>query len=81
VSDSDMSAHTTCPDFAWQNVTCDRCRRKFQCTPWDDFYCAADSPDHCCESCLVRGHRIAYVDPEAPLAAPVFRTPAGGEQS
>jgi hypothetical protein len=48
--------HAACNSdmYAWQRVTCDRCGRTYQCTPSDDFYCAYDSPDHCCESCLVQ---------------------------
>lgn len=45
--------HSNC-DHAWQQVTCDRCQRTYQCTPADDFYCAA-AGDHCCEPCLIGG--------------------------
>ena len=46
--------HADCPSVAWQQVTCDRCKRTYQCTPADDYYCAADG-DHCCEPCLMAG--------------------------
>jgi hypothetical protein len=46
-----VSGHETC-DHAYKTVTCDRCKRPFTCTPWDDFYCAAEG-DHCCERCLI----------------------------
>lgn len=54
--------HSTC-NRVWKQVTCDRCQRVFQCTPDDDFYCAAEG-DHCCESCLVGGLplHVVYVD-------------------
>lgn len=44
--------HATCGSKAYQQVTCDRCKRTYQCTPTDDFYCAAEG-DHCCEPCLL----------------------------
>lgn len=74
------TAHTDCDTAARAGTeqTCDRCGRTLTVTPWDDFYCAADSPDHCCEACLVQGRPIAHIDPEAPLDEPMFRTPAGG---
>lgn len=43
--------HSAC-DFAWKQVKCDRCGRKYRCTPSDDHYCAAEG-DHCCEPCLL----------------------------
>jgi len=73
---SDQVDHSRC-NFAYQQVKCDRCKHEFQCTPWDDFYCAAEG-DHCCETCLVGGRRIASVDLDVPLDEPVFHKPAGG---
>jgi hypothetical protein len=75
-----IDLHAACPSPAFQQVTCDRCKRKFKCTPWDDFYCAADG-DHCCELCLIAPTgvtKVAYIDLDAPLAKPVFHTPSGG---
>jgi len=72
-----MSDHTNCGSNAGKSVTCDRCKRTFVCTPWDDYYCAANGPDHCCESCLVGGSPIAYIDLGALLDEPVYRRPAG----
>lgn len=72
-----QAAHADC-DFADKQVTCDRCGRTYVCSPWDDFYCAAEG-DHCCERCLVSGRQIANIDPEAPLDEPVFHDPASGE--
>jgi hypothetical protein len=45
--------HSAC-DFAYKQVTCDRCGRTYQCTPADDHYCAAEG-DHCCQPCLTGG--------------------------
>lgn len=70
--------HADCGGNGGKVVRCDRCGRQYVCSPWDDYYCAANGPDHCCESCLVGGQPVAYVDPEAPLTEPVFRQPAGG---
>jgi hypothetical protein len=47
-----ISDHAECGSNAWKPVHCDRCGRDFVCTPWDDFYCAAEG-DHCCERCLI----------------------------
>lgn len=71
------STHDQCGGNAGKQVTCDRCGRSYVCSPWDDYYCATDG-DHCCESCLVGGVKVAYIDPEAPLSGPIFREPAGG---
>lgn len=69
--------HANCGGNAWKTVRCDRCKRTYTCKPWDDFYCAAEG-DHCCESCLVGGRPIAYIDLAGPLDEPVYREPAGG---
>lgn len=45
--------HSQCNN-AWKQVTCDRCKRTYQCTPSNDFYCASEG-DHCCEPCLLGG--------------------------
>lgn len=70
-----IDPHARCTSNAYKWVTCDRCGRRFQCTPWEDFYCAAEG-DHCCEPCLVASTgatKIAFIDPAAPLAEPVWR--------
>jgi hypothetical protein len=46
--------HANCGGHAYQQVTCDRCKRTYQCTPSSDYYCAAEG-DHCCEPCLLTG--------------------------
>lgn len=74
---SGIDSHANCDGYAYQQVTCGRCGRTYQCTPWDDYYCAAEG-DHCCEACLVGGRKIAVVDLDAPLSEPAFRKPAGG---
>lgn len=56
-----MTDHSNC-SYEWQNVTCDRCGRVYQCTPSDDFYCTPEG-DHCCESCLTGGSEVVVVDP------------------
>ncbi len=48
-----MNDHSNC-DFAYKQVTCDRCGAVYTCTPSSDFYCTPEG-DHCCESCLFRG--------------------------
>ena len=48
--------HADCGSHAYQQVTCDRCHRTYQCTPADDYYCAAEG-DHCCEPCLFAGRK------------------------
>lgn len=68
--------HANCGGNAYKPVQCDRCRRTYKCSPWDDYYCSPEG-DHCCESCLVGGKQIAYIDLEAPLDKPVFHDPAG----
>lgn len=45
-------AHGNCPAWAWMRVTCQRCGRRYVCTPTDDYYCAAEG-DHCCHGCLI----------------------------
>ena len=72
-----IPGHESCGGNGGKQVRCDRCGRAYVCSPWDDFYCTP-AGDHCCESCLVGGAPIAYVDLEAPLAEPVFHGPAGG---
>lgn len=67
--------HEECPSFAWKPVHCDRCGRDFVCTPWDDFYCAAEG-DHCCESCLIGDRKLVIVDPET--SAGILRGTPGG---
>lgn len=61
--------HSECHP-AGQDVKCDRCGREYVCTPFDDFYCAAEG-DHCCESCLTGGRPIVHIDPAAPLDAQI----------
>ncbi len=75
-----MSGHDQCGGNAYQQVQCDRCKRTYQCTPFDDYYCVTDSEEHVCESCLVGGAPIASIDLEAPLADPIFHKPADGER-
>ncbi len=53
--------HSSC-NFAWQQVRCDRCGRGYQCTPFDDHYCAAEG-DHCCESCHVANRPLTVLIP------------------
>lgn len=55
--------HPSCPDWAGQQVRCDRCGQEYTCTPWADFYCAAEG-DHCCEPCLLGGRPLVVIDEE-----------------
>lgn len=57
-----MSAHENCGSNAYKPVKCDRCKREFVCTPWDDFYCAVEG-DHCCERCLIGTAKLTVIDP------------------
>lgn len=47
-------------EVQWQNVECDRCGRKYQCTPGDDHY-ETPQGDHCCELCLLGGKPLLYL--------------------
>lgn len=51
--------HANC-DNAWKQVQCDRCGRRYQCTPFDDYYCTPEG-DHCCEPCLLRAAGLPLV--------------------
>lgn len=62
----------------WQSVQCDRCKRTYTCTPWDDHY-QTSRGDHCCEACLLDGRPLHYLieqedgslaGPFGPLAPP-----------
>lgn len=75
-----IDAHDNCDTAsrAYQMVTCDRCKRTYQCTPSSDFYCAAEG-DHCCEPCLLGGTRLAgevLVDPDASEHRVVWEYPS-----
>ncbi|MBM0256373.1 hypothetical protein [Micromonospora sp. 4G55] len=56
------AAHADC-DHAGKQVTCDRCGSTYVCTPWQDFYCAAEG-DHCCEPCLLGGRPLYVIVPK-----------------
>jgi hypothetical protein len=49
--------HSKC-DYAGRQVTCDRCKRTYRCTPSSDYYCTPED-DHCCEPCLLGELRLA----------------------
>lgn len=44
-------------EYAWQQVTCTRCKRTYRCTPLDDFMQPAPDLDwdegRVCEKCLL----------------------------
>lgn len=71
VIDVFIPAHEDCPDWGYLHVQCQRCKRKYQCTPFDDFYCTPEG-DHACGPCLFKGRPVAHIDLEAPLDEPVF---------
>lgn len=54
------SVHPDC-DHAGQEVTCDRCKRTYMCSPSDDYYCTPVG-DHSCEACLVGGLQLFTVE-------------------
>lgn len=54
-----MTDHSLC-NHAGKQVRCDRCGKAYICTPWQDFYCAAEG-DHCCEPCLLAGVGVSEV--------------------
>jgi hypothetical protein len=37
----------------WQQVTCRRCKRTYQCTPEDDYYSAGGPDEGTCFRCLL----------------------------
>lgn len=45
------------PDYRWRQVTCTRCKRTYQCTPFSDFMDPAPDLDwdagRVCEKCLL----------------------------
>jgi len=75
-ADSSPVDHSGC-DHAFKPVRCDRCGREFVCTPWDDFYCAAEG-DHCCEQCLLAAYPapVIVLDPYTDTSR--LRRPGGG---
>lgn len=60
--------HDRC-DNAWKPVQCDRCKRRYTCSPTDDLYCT--DVDHCCESCLL----TEWDATEMITLAPIEETP------
>lgn len=68
-----MNDHSAC-NFAYRQVTCDRCGKTYRCTPFTDYYCAPEG-DHCCEACLLDGRQIAVIDIDSPLPRLIFRDP------
>jgi len=71
IIDDYLNPHANCPDWAYLHVTCQRCRRKYQCNPFDDYYCTPEG-DHACGPCLFKGKKVAHIDLEAPLEKPIF---------
>lgn len=66
-----VDPHADCPDWGYLHVKCQRCGRKYQCTPFDDYYCTPEG-DHACGKCLFAGRKVAHIDLEAPLEEPIF---------
>lgn len=65
--------HASCGSNAWKPVRCDRCGRRYVCTPADDYYCTPEG-DHCCESCLLGGLPLQVVHVDDLLAPAVSET-------
>lgn len=40
-------------DARWQQVTCVKCGRTYQCTPRDDYYNSTTADDGVCTRCLI----------------------------
>lgn len=64
-----MTEQERMPDLRWQRVTCSRCGRTYQCTPFDDFHDPREefgwTKGGVCYECLIDLYRAFAVRQKA----------------